>query len=73
VGIKGEDKEELFKLFQRSETSKGKAGSGLGLAIVKEIAERHQGEAWMETNTNKGTTFYITISKDLDVNPNFSK
>jgi len=44
VGIKGEDKEELFKLFQRSKTSKGKAGSGLGLAIVKEIAERHQGE-----------------------------
>jgi len=67
VGIKGEDKEKLFKLFQRSETSKGKAGSGLGLAIVKEIAERHQGEVWVETNTNKGATFYISISNDLGV------
>jgi len=43
------------------------------LAIVKEIAERHQGQAWMETNTNKGTTFYITISKDLNVNNSVSK
>ena len=73
VGIKGEDKNKLFKLFQRSETSKGKAGSGLGLAIVKEITERHQGEAWVETNTNKGTTFYISISKDLNANNNVSQ
>ena len=73
VGVKGEDKEKLFKLFQRSETSKGKTGSGLGLAIVKEIAQRHQGEAWVETNTNTGTTFYISISKDLNVNSNVSQ
>jgi len=37
------------------------------LAIVKEIAERHQGEVWVETNTNKGATFYISISNDLGV------
>ncbi len=73
VGIKGGDKEKIFKLFQRNETSKGKPGSGLGLAIVKEIAERHQGEAWMETNTNKGTTFCISISKDLNVNNNVNQ
>ena len=73
VGIKGKDKEKLFKLFQRSETSKDKAGSGLGLAIIKEIAQRHQGEAWVETNTNKGSTFYISISKDLNANNNASK
>jgi K+-sensing histidine kinase KdpD len=73
VGIEGEDKEKIFELFQRNETSKGEAGSGLGLAIVKEIAERHQGEAWMEKNTDKGATFHISISKDLDVNNNVSK
>lgn len=73
VGIKGEDGEKLFKLFQRSETSKGKTGSGLGLAIVKEIAERHRGEVWVETNTKKGVTFYISISKDLGVNNNVGK
>jgi len=73
VGIKGKDKEKLFKLFQRSETSKDKAGSGLGLAIIKEIAQRHQGGAWVETKTNKGTTFYISISKYLDINNNVSR
>jgi K+-sensing histidine kinase KdpD len=68
VGIKGDDKENIFELFQRHETSKGKAGSGLGLSIVKEIAQRHMGEAWVETNSEKGITFYISISKDLNVN-----
>ncbi|MCJ7682913.1 MAG: sensor histidine kinase, partial [Desulfobacteraceae bacterium] len=73
VGIKEKDEEKVFELFHRNETSKGKAGSGLGLAIVKEIAERHQGAAWVETNTNKGTIFYISISKDLGVNNNVSQ
>jgi light-regulated signal transduction histidine kinase (bacteriophytochrome) len=54
VGIKGKDKEKLFKLFQRSETSKDKAGSGLGLAIIKEIAQRHQGEAGWKLTQIKG-------------------
>ncbi|MCK5196617.1 MAG: hypothetical protein KAQ71_22585 [Desulfobulbaceae bacterium] len=40
-------------------------GTGLGLAIVKEIAEKHGGNAWAESTTGQGATFYISISKDL--------
>ena len=65
VGIKPEDKEKVFELFQRKETSQGTDGSGLGLAIVREIAEGHGGRAWVDCSATKGTTFYITISKDL--------
>ncbi len=65
VGIKEEDAEKIFDIFQRQATSKGTAGSGLGLAIVKEIAERHQGKVWMGKNGEKGTSFFISISKDL--------
>ena len=65
VGIKTEERGKLFKKFQREETSLGKKGSGLGLAIVKEIAESHGGRAWVDGNTNVGTTFCISISKDL--------
>ena len=65
VGIKEGDKKKIFDAFQRRETSRGISGSGLGLAIVKEIAERHQGRAWLDSREREGTTFYISISKDL--------
>ena len=65
TGIKREDCESIFGLFQRQQTGRGPEGTGLGLAIVKEIAERHRGKAWVESESNKGTTFYIRISKIL--------
>lgn len=65
VGIKTGDKEKIFEMFQRNETSKGTSGAGLGLTIVKQIAERHGGQVWMNNNGKKGTAFYISISKDL--------
>ncbi len=64
VGVKTDDPEKLFALFQRHETSKGVAGTGLGLAIVKEIVERHQGKVWAEPRS-QGVSFFITISKNL--------
>lgn len=64
-GLKDEDSEKIFGAFQRNETSRGVEGAGLGLTIVKEIAERHGGKVWVEPGTRKGTTFYISISKNL--------
>jgi signal transduction histidine kinase len=65
VGIKGEDTEKIFGIFQRNKTSRGVEGTGLGLAIVKEIAEKHKGEARVDAGTTKGTTFCLYISKNL--------
>ena len=65
VGIKMEDKEKVFEIFQRHETSKGTSGSGLGLAIVKEFVERHQGKAWIDPGSKKGVSICVSISKDL--------
>ncbi len=64
-GLKEEDSERIFGAFHRNETSKGVEGAGLGLTIVKEIAEQHGGKVWVEPRTKKGTTFYISISKNL--------
>jgi len=65
VGIKKEQYEKIFRVYQREKTSRGIAGAGLGLAIVKDVAERHGGEAWAEPGPEKGTTFYVAISKKL--------
>jgi signal transduction histidine kinase len=65
VGIEGEDYEKIFALFQRDAKSKGVEGAGLGLAIVREIAEQHGGKVWIEPGKERGTTFHISLPKDL--------
>jgi len=65
AGIKGQGSEELFNFFERYGAAKEIQGTGLGLAIVKEIAEQHGGRVWMETPPVKGTTFFISIARNL--------
>ncbi len=65
AGLKGADYERLFAPFRRDDTFKFIDGAGLGLAIVSEIAERHGGSVWAEPGKVRGTTFHISVSKDL--------
>lgn len=65
VGVKREDCERIFGIFQRNCTSRGVEGSGLGLAIVREAAERHHGRVWLESEPGNGTEFFVSISKNL--------
>ncbi len=62
-GIGSEDSKNIFDLFQRKDEVKDIEGSGLGLAIVKEISEQHGGSAWVEPAPEKGSIFYVSISK----------
>jgi two-component system cell cycle sensor histidine kinase/response regulator CckA len=63
VGMKKSEK--VFEPFQRAETSMGVKGTGLGLAIVREVAQQHDGRAWMADRPEKGTTLYLSISRFL--------
>jgi signal transduction histidine kinase len=65
VGIKREDCERIFAVFQRLAKPQQVEGIGLGLAIVREIAERHGGKVWAEPGEPRGTTFYVSISRAL--------
>ena len=57
-GIPEEIRGSLFESF----VTRGKRdGTGLGLAIVKKIVERHDGTIEVETATDKGTTFILTL------------
>ncbi|MDY6910112.1 MAG: ATP-binding protein [Thermodesulfobacteriota bacterium] len=65
AGIREEQRARLFQPFHRG-AAKGVEGTGLGLAILKEVAKRHGGEAWVESEPGRGTTFFFSISKKPD-------
>ncbi|MCK9280599.1 MAG: ATP-binding protein [Melioribacteraceae bacterium] len=63
VGIKKEILEKIFdskEIFTSNGTNNEK-GSGLGLVLCKEFVKKNSGSIWVESEFNKGTTFYFTI------------
>ncbi|MFO8234220.1 MAG: ATP-binding protein [Bacteroidales bacterium] len=63
IGIPQNKKEEIFERFRQLDDSitRKYGGTGLGLAITKELLHYLGGEIWVESEENKGSTFYFTI------------
>lgn len=62
IGIKPEDQDRIFKIFERASES-GAEGSGIGLSIAMKVVETHGGELRVESEFGKGSKFIFTLPK----------
>jgi PAS domain S-box-containing protein len=66
-GIPANRIETIWRLFYRINPEKDEPGEGLGLALVRRIVERHRGRAWVESDSGKGSRFYVALPSAVDV------
>ena len=62
--IRPEEKDWVFERFahaEREDMSNAARGVGLELALAKAIVEVHRGLIWLETEPDKGTTYFFTL------------
>jgi signal transduction histidine kinase len=61
-GIAVEDQPAVFQAFKQTTSGlRQGGGTGLGMPISKNLAEAHGGRMWLESELNKGTTFYVAL------------
>jgi light-regulated signal transduction histidine kinase (bacteriophytochrome) len=60
-GIAREDREVIFRRFERGDTTAG--GTGIGLSLVATFAEMHGGRAWVEERPGGGASFRVALPR----------
>ena len=68
IGIKTEDMEKIFVLFQQVDTKKNRniEGTGLGLSISKQLVEMMGGSIEMESEYGVGSLFIVSINQPIE-------
>lgn len=63
TGIPQDKLEKLFQIKHSFTTigTNGEKGTGLGLLIVWDFIEKNHGKIWVESEVERGTTFYFTL------------
>jgi signal transduction histidine kinase/CheY-like chemotaxis protein/ligand-binding sensor domain-containing protein len=63
IGIAADSMDRLFRPFSQADSSTSRlyGGTGLGLAICHRLAQGLGGRIWVESEPDKGSTFWFTI------------
>jgi len=63
IGIPAAEQDKVFERFYRASNVVyiGAAGAGLGLHLVRSLIELHGGRIWLESDVDRGATFYATF------------
>lgn len=63
IGIPKNKHKHIFERFSKIEDFRTKLyrGAGLGLTITKNLVKMLEGKIWLDSQENKGSTFYFTI------------
>lgn len=75
IGISESQQKDLFNAFNQTspDITRNFGGTGLGLVICKKLVEQMHGTIELESESNKGTTFWFTIQAEkipVDSNTN---
>lgn len=62
IGIPENKVDDIYKRWFRAHTEKHIQGAGIGLSIVKSLIDLHDGKIEIESTSNEGTTFTVTLS-----------
>lgn len=63
MGIPAEDIPHLFATFFRGKNVSNIQGTGLGLPIIKRYLDLLKGDIKVESELEKGTTFYVEMTR----------
>lgn len=63
IGIPKEYHERIFRVFERLHRTDEYPGTGIGLAIVRKGVERMGGRVGLESEPDKGTSFWIDLPR----------
>ena len=64
VGMSDDTISNLFKIDKQVSTigTADEQGTGLGLLLCKELIEKQGGKIWLESEVNKGSSFYFMLT-----------
>jgi len=70
IGIAKEEQDRLFKPYSRLSSDRQRhPGLGLGLALAKQVVELHGGRIWVDSEPDKGSTFFFLIPRQAGKQP----
>ena len=67
-GIEEKHYKKIFQIFQTLAPRDEIESTGVGLSLVKKIIEMYGGKVWVESEVGIGSTFFITILKEISNN-----